>query len=148
MSDELKPLLPAQMSDEQFRKYVSSLKVGERVIETGKSCMAGAVGTVYIWTNEETCGSKCVMWGWPKDVATLGTSVTHGTRRIKEVLDMFNTRAAPAVQQDAKPVRVKLPDRMEPSAIGDYMNYDINGRYLRRVDVLAALKAAGIEVEW
>lgn len=80
----------SRLNEQEMRDYIFSLKVGERVIETGQSCMFGAVGTVYISDNEGTRGTKCVMWEWPKNAAGMGTSVTHGTRRIKEVLYGFN----------------------------------------------------------
>ena len=70
------------MSDNEFRKYAASLQVGEEVIETEPfSCMYGKKGQVYISQNQgPTFGSKCVMW---ED--SMGTSVTHGTRRIDDV---------------------------------------------------------------
>jgi hypothetical protein len=81
------------MNNDELRAYIESLKVGEKVIETGASCMTGAVGTVYVSDDDLTRGTKCVMWEWPKDIAGMGTSVTHGTRRIKEVLAVFNEPA-------------------------------------------------------
>jgi len=68
------------MSDEQVRKYLKSLKEGERVIETGQSGMTGRKGTVYLKKDD---GSPCVMWDLlPGDEGRMGTSATWGTRRI------------------------------------------------------------------
>lgn len=59
-------------------EYLRSLKEGERVIELGKSCMTGSLGTVYI--NKD--GVICVMW--ETEEGKMGTSVTHGTRRLND----------------------------------------------------------------
>lgn len=68
------------MNRQEFIEYVKSLQIGEKVIETGQSCMHGKTGTIYISEKEgPTFGSKCVKW---ED--GMGTSVTHGTRRIGE----------------------------------------------------------------
>lgn len=65
-------------------RYLQSLQPGEKVIETDKtSCMYGKTGEVYISQNEMTKGSKCVKW--EIGMGTMGTSVTHGTRRIKDI---------------------------------------------------------------
>lgn len=73
------------MNDAQLLEYINGLQVGEIVIETGRSCMTGQNGTVYISKNAGvTLGSKCVMW---QD--GMGTSVTAGTRRLREVLDVY-----------------------------------------------------------
>lgn len=50
---------------------------GDRVIETGKSCMLGCTGTVY----KNSRGFECVLWDGPEK---MGTSVTWGTRRISD----------------------------------------------------------------
>lgn len=73
------------MNDDETRKYLQGLKPGERVIETGKSCMTGRKGTVYISENESTKGSICVMWDAAEsETEKMGTSVTWGTRRIED----------------------------------------------------------------
>lgn len=82
------PALPEVTADDTAT-YLRSLKPGERVIETGQSCMTGSVGTVYISDDELTRGTICVMWQWPASIAGMGTSATHGTRRIKDVLAAF-----------------------------------------------------------
>lgn len=64
--------------------YLKSLKVGERVIETGRSCMRGATGVVYRSKNKGTYRAMCVLWDLPD--GKMGTSITHGTRRITDVL--------------------------------------------------------------
>lgn len=68
------------MTDDQVREYLLSLKEGERVVETGQSCMTGRQGVVYIKNN-----LPCVMWDkLPDDTGRMGTSATWGTRRIEE----------------------------------------------------------------
>lgn len=66
-------------------RYLKSLKEGDRVVETGMSGMWGAIGVVYKSKNKgQTYGSMCVMWDLPE--GKMGTSITHGTRRVKDVL--------------------------------------------------------------
>ena len=62
-------------------EYLKSLQEGDKVIETEpSSCMFGKTGTIYISQNKgPTFGSKCVLW---ED--GMGTSVTHGTKRIED----------------------------------------------------------------
>ncbi len=67
------------MTDDEIREYLKGLQPGEEVIETGKSCMTGKTGVVYISDNELTRGSICVRWE-----GGMGTSATWGTRRIKD----------------------------------------------------------------
>lgn len=66
-------------------KYLQSLKVGDRVVETGRSCMFAATGTVFL---SETPGhGNCVLWDvLPGDQGQMSTSITHGTKRIRDVL--------------------------------------------------------------
>lgn len=59
--------------------YLQGLQVGERVIETGQSCMFGKVGTVYQSTSG---GGICVRW--ELEEGRMGTSVTWGTRRLAD----------------------------------------------------------------
>ncbi len=71
---------------EQVQEYLRSLQPGERVIETGSSCMTGRTGTVYISENTMTKGSICVKWdALPGDTGQMGTAATWGTRRISDV---------------------------------------------------------------
>ncbi len=68
------------MTEQEFSDYVDSLKPGEAVIETNRTCMHLMRGVVYISDNPGvTFGSKCVMWK-----NKMGTSVTWGTRRITD----------------------------------------------------------------
>ena len=60
--------------------YLHTLKPGERVIETGQSCMTGVQGVVYEST---TGGGTCVRWELPE--GKMGTSVTWGTRRLTDL---------------------------------------------------------------
>jgi len=86
------------MSNE--RKYLQSLKVGDRVVETGRSCMFAATGTVFM---SETPGhGMCVRWDvLPGDKGQMSTSVTHGTQRIRDVLsDLEGTRSVLATALD------------------------------------------------
>lgn len=74
------------MTDDEVRAYLKNLKPGERVVETGQSCMTGKEGEIYISENEGTTkGSTCVRWdALPGETGRMGTSVTWGTRRISE----------------------------------------------------------------
>ena len=63
-------------------EYIKSLKPGERVVETGRSCLQGREGTVY----HSERGDVCIMWDKkPGESGQMGTSVTGGTRRVSEV---------------------------------------------------------------
>ncbi len=73
----LKPNVPALDTSDVALAYISALKPGEQVIECGRSCMWGIRGTVYLSASD---GGICVMWA-----GGIGTSVTHGTRRISDV---------------------------------------------------------------
>lgn len=55
--------------------YFETLKEGDEVIETGESGMKGKRGTVY-----QSDNGLCIMWE-----GDLGTSVTHGTRRVSDI---------------------------------------------------------------
>ncbi len=59
--------------------YITSLKSGEKVIETGESCMKGKKGVVYLKLHAfgRDKHDVCVMWE-----GKMGTSVTWGTRRV------------------------------------------------------------------
>jgi hypothetical protein len=68
------------LNNDQVREYLRSLREGERVVETGQSCMTGRQGVVYIKDN-----LPCVKWDkLPGDTGQMGTSATWGTRRIGE----------------------------------------------------------------
>lgn len=62
-------------TDEAEGDYLRSLEAGEAVVETGESGRTGMVGEVY-WSPPR---GVCVKW---ED--GMGTSATHGTRRIKD----------------------------------------------------------------
>ena len=70
------------MTPQQEREYLNGLQVGELVVETCEtSCMNGVKGRVYQSTFPGlTYGAMCVMWD-----NGMGTSVTHGTRRVSDV---------------------------------------------------------------
>lgn len=68
-------------------RYLKSLKEGERVIETGMCATWGAIGVVY--KSKVKGHGMCVMWNLPE--GQMGTSITHGTRRVTDVLrDSYN----------------------------------------------------------
>jgi len=69
------------MNKDSILDYLRSLKVGERVIETGNSCMTGKCGVVYMSDDPEH--GLCVLWDGPEK---FGTGVTHGTRRLRETI--------------------------------------------------------------
>lgn len=71
------------MQESELDEYLKGLKVGERVVETGLNCMKGHEGTVYIPTEGPAKGSLCVHWEM-KDGVIMGTSVTGGTRRLRD----------------------------------------------------------------
>jgi len=61
--------------------YLQELEPDEEVVETGEGSNHGHSGFVYINDQEgPTKGSKCVKWD-----TGMGTSITHGTRRRKDV---------------------------------------------------------------
>lgn len=67
------------------RKYLNTLKEGERVIETSRSAFWNRHGTVYIKSEPE--GGVCVLWDPDEgETARMGTSVTWGTRRLSDHL--------------------------------------------------------------
>ncbi len=77
-------------------EYLLSLKVGERVVETEPSnCYFGMTGLVYESERGKEVG-PCVKW---ED--GMGTSVTHGTRRIRDVLKDLEYAKADARAQSA-----------------------------------------------
>ncbi len=67
------------MTEDQIGEYLNSLKPGEHVIETGRSCMTGKKGVVYIGEGRMSKGTICVLWE-----GGLGTSATWGTRRLAD----------------------------------------------------------------
>ena len=68
-------------TDEEVRQYLRGLKPGERVVETGKCCMTGREGTVYL--NDRQL--PCVKWDKLEgDTGHLSTAATWGTRRIPD----------------------------------------------------------------
>lgn len=83
----------ATASDDQVREYLNSLREGERVIETGQSCMTGRKGTVYIKDKY-----PCVLWDkLPGDTGQMGTSATWGTRRVSDTVKKPNIESAAVV---------------------------------------------------
>lgn len=69
-------------SNEDLDRYLQGLVPGERVVETGRSCLQGRFGTVYRGTE----GSICVRWDKHEgEDGQMGTSVTGGTRRVCDV---------------------------------------------------------------
>lgn len=73
------PAIPPIDTSPANLAYISSLKVGEQVIECGQSCMTGVKGTVY---ESKDGGGTCVKWNAPS--GQIGTSVTWGTRRLTD----------------------------------------------------------------
>ena len=61
-------------------QYLNSLKIGERVIETGMSCMYNHTGTIVASNQGDYL---CVRWD-RDDQGVMTTNITHGTRRISE----------------------------------------------------------------
>ena len=62
-------------------EYLNGLKPGERVVETGRSCLQGREGTVYLGR----LGEVCVLWDKkPGESGQMGTSVTGGSRRVSQ----------------------------------------------------------------
>ena len=70
-------------SIEEFRAFVETLQVGERMIERGQSMMTGETGTVVM---SRTPGhGKCVKWDTKfREGSGMVTSITGGTRRLQE----------------------------------------------------------------
>ena len=69
------------MTPQEESDYPNRLQVGEEVVETCQtSCMRGMTGRVYRSDRGPSKGYLCVMWS-----NGMGTSVTHGTRRITDV---------------------------------------------------------------
>ncbi len=82
IEDLLNPCLPPLgCSIEEFRAFVETLEIGERVIERGKSGMKGETGTVVM---SKTPGhGKCVKWDTVFcEGSGMVTSITGGTRRL------------------------------------------------------------------
>lgn len=76
-----------KMNQIQLGMYLGALRAGERVIETTTLMFSsGWTGTVYL--NDK--GWSCVMWDEPgHPERKMGTSPTGGTRRITDVLSVF-----------------------------------------------------------
>lgn len=73
------PLAP--LTGSALVEYLKALKPGERVVETGRSCLQGREGTVYLGKQ----GEVCVLWDKKRgEDGQMGTSVTGGTRRVTE----------------------------------------------------------------
>lgn len=71
---------PHHLEPDAERAYLTSLQVGERVIETASSCMCGVMGTVVNNGNSVKWDSQ------PGDTGHMTTSITHGTRRVVDYL--------------------------------------------------------------
>jgi len=69
---------------EEEREYLNSLSEGDRVAEQGNSMMTGWEGTVYRGER-----GLCVKWDNVIDGGQLSTSVTHGTRRLRDLTCPF-----------------------------------------------------------
>jgi len=73
---------PLDCTDEEFKAFVMSLKVGDRVVECGQSMMIGETGTVVEGSRE---GEKCVRWDTlfvDSPAGRMTTSITGGTRLL------------------------------------------------------------------
>jgi hypothetical protein len=78
------------VNDEELRQYVEGLaRVGDRVMRPGVSAMQGQTGTV----KKSAHGDYLVVeWDTTFDEpGKMTTSVTHGTRRIMDVLRAYRT---------------------------------------------------------
>lgn len=76
MSTNLNPALDCSI--EEFRAFCATLKVGEKVVERGNSCMTGETGVIV-----EKDGRIGVKWDTSfEEGLGMVTSVTFGTRRI------------------------------------------------------------------
>jgi hypothetical protein len=60
--------------------YLNGLQPGETVIETAYCLYKNVIGTIYTGQGEYSKGKNCVKWS-----DGMGTSVTHGTRRPKDI---------------------------------------------------------------
>jgi hypothetical protein len=70
-------------SIEEFRAFVETLQVGDRVIERGQSMMTGETGTVVM--SRTPSHGKCVKWDTKfREGSGMVTSITGGTRRLQE----------------------------------------------------------------
>jgi len=68
-------------TDQSLVDYLNGLRPGERVIETGRSCIEGLMGTIYHGKQWEIC----VLWDANPNATPsgrMGTSVTGGARRV------------------------------------------------------------------
>lgn len=77
------------MTDEQFLAYIATFKKDDRVIEIGQSGLMGRCGDVYF----DEQNRVCVLWdGWHDDdpPGRMGSSVTHGTRLLSDVMAAAN----------------------------------------------------------
>lgn len=70
---------PQGCPHDELVRYIGTMKDGEIVKETGKSCLHGCLGEIY--HNED--GNTCVMW--KTEEGQIGTSFTHGTRRMTDI---------------------------------------------------------------
>jgi hypothetical protein len=67
-------------SDSDHMAYLNSFKEGDRVVETSRSAFFGKQGDIYY---KDT--SPCVRWDpFPGETASMGTSVTGGTRHLSD----------------------------------------------------------------
>ena len=73
---------PIDLSEANL-EYLKGLKVGDKVVEMGQSCMYGKEGVVY--ESKQGFG-LCVKW-FLENGSCMGTSVTHGTRRLSDLQD-------------------------------------------------------------
>jgi hypothetical protein len=72
---------PLDCSLDEFRAFVETLQVGERVIERGASGMTGETGTIVL--SKTPSNGKCVKWDTKfREGTGMVTSITGGTRRI------------------------------------------------------------------
>ena len=80
-----------QLTGSALVEYLKGLKPGERVVETGRSCLQGCEGTVYLGKQ----GEVCVLWDKkPGEGGQMGTSVTGGARRVTEAQNAADQRPA------------------------------------------------------
>lgn len=70
------------MTEAEFLEFITTLKVGERVIETSLNAFYLHQGVVCLNSH----GDICVKWdALPGETGQMTTSITWGTRRVKEV---------------------------------------------------------------
>jgi len=87
-------------TNEQLITYLNGLLPGERVIETGRSGLQGRQGTVYV--SKE--GHTCVMWDVkPGEEGQMGTTVTGGARRVKDIMESMAGRVLRSLQAKGIP---------------------------------------------